>query len=96
MTTELYTGVRATQMSTIGNLHVVAVATALQTDHVLWTAAVRYPYRFAICYILYHYYTTIIAVCSSGCYNGGSCTSPNKCSCTPQWTGLTCTTGKLL
>ena len=41
---------------------------------------------------LLHSYT---AVCNPGCSNGGTCTAPSTCSCTPQWTGPTCTTGKL-
>ena len=36
-----------------------------------------------------------IAVCSSGCYNGGFCSAPNTCSCTTGWAGPTCTTGIL-
>ena len=35
MTIELYTGVKAIQMSTIGSQQFVAVAIALQTDHAL-------------------------------------------------------------
>ena len=42
--------------------------------------------------MLLHSYT---AVCNSGCSNGGTCTAPNNCSCVPQWTGPTCTTGNL-
>ena len=41
MTTELYTRVKAIQMSTIGNLPFVVVAIALQTDRALLVAAVR-------------------------------------------------------
>ena len=34
------------------------------------------------------------AVCASACQNGGSCTAPNTCTCTSQWTGSTCATRK--
>ena len=36
----------------------------------------------------------VTAVCSSDCYNGGTCVSPNTCSCALGWTGRTCQTGK--
>ena len=39
---------------------------------------------------------TVSAVCSSGCYNGGSCVSPNRCSCVRGWTGGNCRTGQCL
>lgn len=35
-----------------------------------------------------------LAVCPSGCFNGGWCSSPGVCTCTSQWTGSTCTTRK--
>ncbi|XP_022784919.1 epidermal growth factor-like protein 7 isoform X1 [Stylophora pistillata] len=31
-----------------------------------------------------------IAICRYGCKNGGSCYSPNRCRCTPFWTGPNC------
>ena len=43
--------------------------------------------------IYWRMYGTVLAVCSSGCYNGGMCTAPNTCMCTSGWTGPTCTTG---
>ena len=33
------------------------------------------------------------AVCPAGCFNGGNCTSPGKCTCSPEWTGDNCTQG---
>ena len=44
--------------------------------------------EFVINSVLFH-----TAVCSPSCSNGGTCTAPNTCSCTPQWTGATCTDG---
>ncbi|XP_022252096.1 epidermal growth factor-like protein 8, partial [Limulus polyphemus] len=32
------------------------------------------------------------AICSPQCKNGGICTKPNQCSCTPGWTGYACET----
>ena len=34
-----------------------------------------------------------IAVCLAGCFNGGNCTSPGVCTCSPKWTGSSCTQG---
>ena len=34
------------------------------------------------------------AVCTFGCYNGGTCVSPNTCSCASGWTGRSCRTGE--
>ena len=42
MIAELYTGARATMMSTMYHPQFVAMATALQIDHALLAAAVRY------------------------------------------------------
>ena len=42
MIAELYTGARATMMSTMYHPQFVAMATALQTDHALLAAAVRF------------------------------------------------------
>ena len=33
------------------------------------------------------------AVCPAGCFNGGSCTLPEVCTCAAQWTGNNCTQG---
>ncbi|KFM82584.1 Multiple epidermal growth factor-like domains protein 10, partial [Stegodyphus mimosarum] len=35
---------------------------------------------------------TCIPKCTDDCRNGGTCTGPEKCSCTAGWTGLTCET----
>ena len=35
------------------------------------------------------------AQCTSGCRNGGTCTFPEVCTCTPGWTGIKCETGKV-
>lgn len=35
-----------------------------------------------------------LAVCTSSCQNGGTCSAPNTCTCTSQWTGQTCTIRK--
>ena len=37
-------------------------------------------------------YSTV-ALCTQGCYNGGTCTSPEMCSCSAGWTGNDCRTG---
>ena len=34
-----------------------------------------------------------VAVCSPECSNSGTCTAPNTCNCTAEWTGSTCDTG---
>ena len=34
----------------------------------------------------------LAAVCSPGCYNGGTCVSPNTCSCDSGWMGVDCRT----
>ena len=45
-------------------------------------------------YLIFDYFLhTYIAVCPTGCFNGGNCTSPGMCTCTPQWTGNNCTQG---
>ena len=31
-----------------------------------------------------------LAVCSPSCQNGGTCTSPGRCTCTRGWTGTSC------
>ena len=36
-----------------------------------------------------------LAVCTSACQNGGTCSAPNTCSCTSSWTGATCTTREI-
>lgn len=33
-----------------------------------------------------------LAVCAPTCQNSGTCTAPNTCTCTSQWTGSTCAT----
>ncbi|XP_022253878.1 epidermal growth factor-like protein 8 isoform X2 [Limulus polyphemus] len=35
------------------------------------------------------------AICSPTCENGGICRKPNKCACSPGWTGSTCQTVNL-
>ena len=37
-----------------------------------------------------------IAVCPSGCANGGTCTRPRVCSCQSGWTGVTCSQRMLI
>ena len=32
------------------------------------------------------------AVCDPMCENGGTCTAPNMCNCTAEWTDATCET----
>jgi len=39
------------------------------------------------------YVQSTVAVCSQGCYNGGTCVSPGRCSCATGWTGYNCKTG---
>ena len=34
----------------------------------------------------------ILAVCPSGCFNGGWCSSPGVCTCSGWWTGSNCNT----
>ena len=36
------------------------------------------------------YFCSLLAVCSSACQNGGTCTAPNTCACVSGWTGATC------
>ena len=36
-----------------------------------------------------------LAVCTSACQNGGTCSAPNTCTCTSSWTGATCTTREI-
>ena len=38
-------------------------------------------------------YILFIAFCSQRCYNGGTCTAPNNCTCQSGWTGHDCTLG---
>ena len=33
------------------------------------------------------------AICSDTCQNGGTCSSPDTCSCAHGWTGSTCSEG---
>ena len=40
-----------------------------------------------------HYFFCDTAICTPRCANGGTCTSPNRCSCRPGWTGSRCTIG---
>ena len=35
-------------------------------------------------------YCCVIAPCSGGCQNGGTCIDINNCSCTIEWTGSNC------
>lgn len=42
--------------------------------------------------IVVNYYFNV-AVCSRQCDHGGNCSSPDKCSCPPGWTGTYCQTG---
>ena len=42
--------------------------------------------------LLLTYVSSLAAVCNSGCYNGGTCVSPNTCSCASGWTGRSCRT----
>jgi len=37
----------------------------------------------------------VLAVCSSACQNGGTCSAPNTCTCTASYSGTTCTIRKL-
>ena len=37
---------------------------------------------------------TVLAICSQGCYNGGTCFAPGRCACTSGWTGTDCRSGK--
>ena len=39
-------------------------------------------------------YIYIEPQCYSGCHNGGTCISPNKCKCASGWTGYTCSQGR--
>ena len=40
------------------------------------------------------FYYNSAAVCSPSCKNGGTCSSPNTCTCTDGWNGESCTNGK--
>jgi len=48
---------------------------------------------FIIICVLLIMYQLHVAVCSTGCFNGGNCTSPDVCTCTSQWTGRDCRQG---
>ena len=50
-----------------------------------------FTYNFISVLIILIYY--VVAVCPQGCYNGGSCVSPGRCSCAPGWSGDDCKTG---
>ena len=61
-------------------------------------AQVYLNYQLAIMYAwqgvaLISFVLCIVAVCTQGCYNGGTCTSPGRCSCATGWTGSNCRTG---
>ena len=36
---------------------------------------------------------SLIAICTGGCLNGGTCSSPGVCTCAPGWTGSNCEQG---
>ena len=36
----------------------------------------------------------IVAQCNVSCQNGGTCTSPDVCTCAPGWAGSDCGTGE--
>ena len=40
--------------------------------------------------------TIFSAVCTPSCENGGTCTSPNTCTCQNGWSGDSCTNGDLV
>ena len=44
-------------------------------------------------YVYQNIILVIIAVCSTGCYNGGNCTAPEVCTCPSEWTGNDCRQG---
>ena len=46
--------------------------------------------------LLLTYVSCFAAVCTSGCYNGGTCVSPNTCSCASGWMGVDCRTRECL
>ena len=37
-----------------------------------------------------------VAQCTGGCQNGGTCTSPDVCTCAPGWAGSDCRTGEIV
>ena len=39
-------------------------------------------------------YHPIVALCTSPCQNGGTCTGVDTCTCVTGWTGVLCETGK--
>ena len=53
------------------------------------------PCTVIIIYIFFFIYL-ILAACSQGCYNGGTCTSPGVCTCPSGWGGDDCTRGMFL
>lgn len=42
------------------------------------------------------YPSPLLAVCDSGCQNGGRCIGPNRCACVYGFTGPQCERGKIL
>lgn len=40
--------------------------------------------------VFYLFIFVFTAVCSSPCLNGGRCVRPNRCSCSPGWSGHDC------
>ena len=52
-------------------------------------------YKFLFCNVLTIYNAILhTAQCTGGCQNGGTCTSPDVCTCAPGWTGSDCGTGE--
>ena len=45
---------------------------------------------------LINLFILLLAICSQGCNsNHGSCDAPDRCQCSPGWTGSTCDDGTL-